>query len=416
MSGYLLIFTVLLLGGAIAVLGDRLGFKVGKAKLSVFGLRPKYTAVVVTLLTGFTVSAVTLGIILLVNNQIRIGLFELDSVLNNLQEAKEEQRIAETEVTAAREQRAKAEQQLVRIQNQLQTVQRQQQAAAARLKTLQAEIKRVQRAAAQSQAKLVGAQAQVKALKLEEAKLLDRQKALITRNTQLAQTLAWSSATYLDLRKKATELVNYGDFIFQAGDVFVTSLVRGGLSNDQQEAALNTLFLQAEQEVRKRGSAPYYGTDRALLIPADLVVELRKSLTTDQSSIVQLIATRNVLRGEPTLVSARVIANNLLFNSGEVVASQELVLPQSESQLRATIEQLFEQASRKARNKGIFPTARGDVGYFPADALEKMMVDLQKYQGTVTLQVNAAQDIYRIGPLSLSVVVLQNGLVIIRAT
>ncbi|WP_287129056.1 DUF3084 domain-containing protein [Candidatus Cyanaurora vandensis] len=419
MSGYLLILTILLLGSGIAALGDRLGFKVGKARLSVFGLRPKYTAVVVTLLTGFTVSAVTIGVILLVNEQVRVGLFELDTLLNNLQQAKTQQAAVRQELTTARTQQARAEQQLRQINQQLQQAQTQQKAAEARRQALQQGIIAIQRQAetaeAASQRKLAQAQNQVQALKTEEIRLLNRQKALLVRNKQLSQSLAFSSARYLDLRNKASELVNYGDFIFQAGDVVSAGIVRTGLTSAQQQAALDNLFFLAEQDIRKQGSAPY-GTDRALLIPAEVVAQLRKALTTEQASIVQLIATRNILRGEPTLVTARVLPNSVLFGSGEVMATQRLTLPRSESELRVTVEQLFEQASRKARDKGIFSTARGDVGYFPAEALDQLVRDLQRYQGEVVVQAVANQDIYRIGPLTLSLVGLQDGRVITRAT
>ena len=51
-GGIVLILAVLILGGVIATLGDRIGTKVGKARLSLFNMRPKKTAVLVTVITG----------------------------------------------------------------------------------------------------------------------------------------------------------------------------------------------------------------------------------------------------------------------------------------------------------------------------------------------------------------------------
>ena len=56
-SGYILIVAILLLGGVIATLGDRIGTKVGKARLSLFNLRPRKTATLVTVITGSLISA-----------------------------------------------------------------------------------------------------------------------------------------------------------------------------------------------------------------------------------------------------------------------------------------------------------------------------------------------------------------------
>ena len=61
MTGWLLIVTLLVLGGVLATIGDRLGTLVGKARLSIFNLRPKRTAVFITDLTGSTISALSLG-------------------------------------------------------------------------------------------------------------------------------------------------------------------------------------------------------------------------------------------------------------------------------------------------------------------------------------------------------------------
>jgi uncharacterized protein (DUF3084 family) len=57
MSGWLLILSLLILGGILSTLGDRLGSRVGKARLSLFNMRPRRTAVVITVLTGSLISA-----------------------------------------------------------------------------------------------------------------------------------------------------------------------------------------------------------------------------------------------------------------------------------------------------------------------------------------------------------------------
>ena len=88
MSGWLLIFALLVLGGLLSTLGDRLGTRVGKARLSIFKLRPRTTAVFITVLTGSFISAISLGLILMVSRQLRVGLFELDDLQKKLQESR----------------------------------------------------------------------------------------------------------------------------------------------------------------------------------------------------------------------------------------------------------------------------------------------------------------------------------------
>tara|TARA_Y100001968_G_scaffold243720_1_gene227620 strand:+ start:9215 stop:10213 length:999 start_codon:yes stop_codon:yes gene_type:complete len=87
-TGWLLIISLLVLGGLLSTLGDLLGSRVGKARLSIFKLRPKRTAVFITIFTGSLISAVSLSLMLLVSRQLRVGLFELDDLQNKLQQSR----------------------------------------------------------------------------------------------------------------------------------------------------------------------------------------------------------------------------------------------------------------------------------------------------------------------------------------
>jgi uncharacterized protein (DUF3084 family) len=89
-SAYVLILAVLVLGGLLATLGDRLGTKVGKARLSLFKLRPRQTATVVTIITGILISASTLGILFATSKSLRVGIFKLDEKLKELRQARQE--------------------------------------------------------------------------------------------------------------------------------------------------------------------------------------------------------------------------------------------------------------------------------------------------------------------------------------
>jgi uncharacterized protein (DUF3084 family) len=118
-SGYILIVAILVLGGVIATLGDRIGTRVGKARLSLFNLRPRNTATVVTIITGSLISASTLGILFATSGSLRDGIFELDSILRKLRIARSdikrinaEKSQVESELTKARTEQADAQKRL----------------------------------------------------------------------------------------------------------------------------------------------------------------------------------------------------------------------------------------------------------------------------------------------------------------
>ncbi len=94
MTGWHLILILLLLGGVLSTLGDRLGSRIGKARLSLFNLRPRSTAVLITVLTGSLISALSLGLMLLVSRQLRVGLFELNDLQSKLRNSRQELEIS----------------------------------------------------------------------------------------------------------------------------------------------------------------------------------------------------------------------------------------------------------------------------------------------------------------------------------
>ncbi|BAQ65341.1 DUF3084 domain-containing protein [Geminocystis sp. NIES-3709] len=85
-SAYILVVAILILGGLIAALGDRIGTKVGKARLRLFQLRPKQTAILITIGTGILISASTLLILFSLSSSLRQGIFELDEILKKRRE------------------------------------------------------------------------------------------------------------------------------------------------------------------------------------------------------------------------------------------------------------------------------------------------------------------------------------------
>ena len=72
---WILIVILILLGGLIAPFGDLLGTKIGKARFSLYKLRPKKTATIVTIITGGFISAISIGLLILVSEEFRQRLF-----------------------------------------------------------------------------------------------------------------------------------------------------------------------------------------------------------------------------------------------------------------------------------------------------------------------------------------------------
>ena len=90
MTAWLKILLLLVLGGILSTLGDRLGTRVGKARLSIFKLRPKSTAVLITIFTGSIISAISFATMVAFDRDLRVGLFQLEDIREKIIESEKE--------------------------------------------------------------------------------------------------------------------------------------------------------------------------------------------------------------------------------------------------------------------------------------------------------------------------------------
>lgn len=135
-SAYILILAILVLGGAIATLGDRIGTRVGKARLSLFNLRPRNTATVVTIITGSLISASTLGILFGLSESLREGVFELDTILKTLRQTRREVETLNDQKTEVESQLEQARGEQAQVQQRLNATNRNFQQAQLQLKEI----------------------------------------------------------------------------------------------------------------------------------------------------------------------------------------------------------------------------------------------------------------------------------------
>lgn len=209
-AGYILVFVILVLGGAIATISDRLGTKVGKARLSLFKLRPRDTAVVVTVMAGSILSATTLGILFATSKPLRTGVFRIDEIqkrLNNarreLNQTTQEKNRVETELAQARAAQAQAKANLEEINRSLQAANAEQAKTQAKLNSLRTQLNSVQAAKSKTEQQL----SQVEAAKSQtESQLLSVEAAKSRTESQLKLVESARAATKSQLDRTESQL------------------------------------------------------------------------------------------------------------------------------------------------------------------------------------------------------------------
>ncbi|GBF81081.1 DUF3084 domain-containing protein [Aphanothece sacrum] len=181
-SAYILIAAILILGGLIAALGDRLGTKVGKARMRIGNLRPKQTAILVTVMTGTLISASTLIILFTLSKSLREGLFQLDEIQKQLRTAKGD---------------------LERVANDKQDIEKQLYTAKTEQKTVQKQLESINQNFTKAQQQLKTVVSQGKKLREDIQTLLKEREELVRNKTQLDQQI---SQLQSEIRNRDTEV------------------------------------------------------------------------------------------------------------------------------------------------------------------------------------------------------------------
>jgi len=79
-AAFILIPVLILVSGLVAFIGNVVGRSIGRRRLAVLGLRPRYTAQIITVITGMLIAIVTLAVVFLVSNDARQAVFHLQEI------------------------------------------------------------------------------------------------------------------------------------------------------------------------------------------------------------------------------------------------------------------------------------------------------------------------------------------------
>lgn len=86
LRGIGIVLFIAVLAGAIAYVGDRVGHQVGRKRLTLFGIRPRYTSTIIAVGTGMLIAiVVTLGAIL-ASQQVKLAFFKLNAINSQIEQ------------------------------------------------------------------------------------------------------------------------------------------------------------------------------------------------------------------------------------------------------------------------------------------------------------------------------------------
>lgn len=223
MVGIRLIIIMAIVGGLIAYLADKMGSKIGKKRMSVFGLRPKHTSILLTVLGGTIIAVLTISVMAIASQSARTALFGMEKIQQELTLLNQEK----ADTTAALEQ-AKGK---VNEQNK-------------KISELDAKI---QEAVAENDAM------EIKLAQVNDmySQAQNEVNSLTHSKLQLTNEIDELEKTTEALRKGIINM-REGQVYYRAGEVVFAGIMRGGLKHEENMIQMNWLLQNANEAALQR--------------------------------------------------------------------------------------------------------------------------------------------------------------------
>ncbi|HOK30367.1 MAG TPA: DUF3084 domain-containing protein, partial [bacterium] len=369
-----LITFLIVISGVIAFAGNYVGRRAGKKRISILGIRPYYTSMIITVITGILITTITLIILINVSSSMRYALESkerLQETINllsqKLSSTQSELSIRADELSAAIEYQKKLEK---NIQNQIEKVESLEKEVKKldtalkerekkleekeisleenkrKLNDLEAQREKLEKQIGELSAIVAELNADRKKLKEEEenlrkemnsmgkevASLRAEKEKLVTQvdtykrelselKEQIISYRAQSEMLKKDIAKKEEELrfLRNQKIIFQGREVLLVETVNGPKSEQEAGDIIKYLIEKTKDIVRYR----YLNIDENppkefsfIYDPEDIEFAV-ESLKKDQQRLIRIRVKNNTLIGEPINLSIESLKSKLVFSKNE---------------------------------------------------------------------------------------------------
>ncbi len=319
----MLVFVVLMIvmGGAIAYAGDWLGRKVGKQRLSLFGIRPRHTATLITAITGSLIVALTALGLTVIDESFRVWITRGNLILSELRQNEarlKEIQMRNEELTASRK---ALETDLKATREALGAIQQEYEVRLKQVRQLEQQVAERSQQLAQTRAQIGTLERQLKSLRAVR--------------TELERQIA-------SLRQDISALERLQALIRKQNDEFADENTQLASENAKLERQ-NTQLAADNRQLAERNQA--LGEENRLIeeqnrILLDNATEYRRQLSQLETSMQELVQLANI---RLKTISVQV---------GEELARLSLPPRLSEVRVRQALQDLLNLADENAKARG----------------------------------------------------------------
>ena len=375
MVGIRLIIIMAVVGGFIAYLADKMGSKIGKKKMSIFGLRPKHTSILLTVTSGTIIAVLTIGVVAVSSQSARTALFGMEKLQRELKLLNAEK---EDATLALNEAKGKVEEQNKKIGEldaRMQESMRENDAMEAKLAEVNSMYSRAQEAL---------------------ASLTESKEQLTSEIEELEKTTAALRKGIINMRE--------GQVYYRAGEVVYAGVMRGGLKHDANVAQVNWLLQNANEVALERlGMQQKDQPLQAIWLSRGAVNNAVNALDKSKGNLFFRVRTvANIIVGELAVCEIEMFENQFIYSDGTLIYSADFDMNDGSTSHDNLIMGFLTQINHQAVEAGVLPDPlTGKVGNMDAATMIETSNAIRRTNGLFTLKAYAKGDITTAGPVRL---------------
>ncbi len=365
MYSLILIFTVIIISGLIAFVGDWVGLKIGKKRVTIFGLRPHSTAIFITIISGILIAIITVTILAISSNDVRTALFGMEELKEKLFNLSREVELRNTQLSFTKEDLKEKTTQLQEMEEKYQK--------------LSEDIKN-------------------KTDQLEE--LLIIREGLIEEKDKLTKEVEELNATIKALYS-GIAWIREGEVILGSEEQIALTIIQGQRPIEEIKKELFDFLNEASNKVLAMGAKKDERTNQVFIISQEEFEDItQKIYDSDKEMIVRLLSSINVVKGEPIVTHFKILENKLLFKIDEEIISEEIESSEVYNEVEKKLLSLLRKVNIIAVKEGIIPDPKTSfVGTVSAINLYDTIRTIVESGTTMKVTVISIYDTWSTGPL-----------------
>ncbi len=386
---WMLILSLIGASAIVAYVGDVVGMRIGKRRISLFGLRPRYTSSFITVLTGILITVVTLWFLSMTSETVRTALFSMKFVQRQITQLT-------SQLQGSRQELQEMEFKLFASQEDLQKKQSELKAAQDKFEAVLAQL-------AQSRKDLKVQADRSEAVEAERVRLEGELKGLEAKRASLEKSVA-SLRSEMESLKKGLEQVREGRIIVLAKEVLGQVPLPAKSGKEAVKQALKTLVEQARVELALRsGLKP---EQVRILSETENELENPDPFTGKAERLVlRLVAGSNAVREEPVLVSLESQESRLVFRKGQVLGKKRIAVALKREDAERELFVLLREVNTLSVKEGVIPDPlRGTVGNLSAGDFYGSVEKMTEIEAPTTIVVEAEEDVFSEGPVRVKII------------